>query len=301
MGELITDKRYEVRLAQKGEIERQKEIWKLCFGDSDEYIDFFYTNLYKADAAMVLLQDEEISAMLTMIPIKIVAPDNQSLSSTMLYAIATHPEYRHRGFATQLIAFTHRYLEAEKSKFSVLVPADKQLFEFYRKLGYTEAFYIRELQITLENFSGLIKGVACTFASITPEEYNRRRNKLLSGHLYISYSNKEIAYQKKLSVQSGADIYGIDIEKVEGCVAIERISADKVFIREILIPDEFLTMAVKNITKLIPAQEYVLRMPAFCGGQMGGLIRPLGMVRVNGENEYKISHKELGYLGFAFD
>lgn len=286
-----------------GEINRQKEIWKRCFGDSDEYIDFFYANLYKNDETMLLLQNKEILAMLTMIPIKTVAPDNQSFSATMLYAIATHPEFQNRGFATRLMDFTHKYLEAKNNKFSILVPADKHLFEFYRKLGYEEAFYIRELQITPEGISVFteVEASTSTLKSISSEEYNRRRNKQLNGQLYISYYEREIDYQKSLSQKSGTDIYGIDTETVQGCVALERINADKVLVREILVPEEFLAMALKIIAKQIPAQEYIVRRPVFCGGQLGGYIRPFGMMKVLGKNEYKHTAKNMGYLGFAFD
>ncbi len=293
----------EVRFAKVGDMARQKEIWKLCFGDSDHYIDFYYVNRYKEDETLLLLQDGEILAMLTMLPIKTIASDKRSFNSTMLYAVATHPKYQSRGFSTQIMDFAHQYLRTKKNAFSVLVPSEKNLFEFYRQQGYQDGFYIREASFTWEWIESwhVDETCQCTISGITPEEYNNRRNKQLCGRLYVSYADEEISYQKKLSQQFGADIYGIEIEAVQGCVVIERMNSDKVFIKELLIPDELLPVAVRYINHLLPAKEYVLRTPAFLGKQLGGSIRPFGMIRANQEIDLEITPEDLGYLGFAFD
>lgn len=293
----------EVRLAQKGEILRQKEIWKLCFGDPDNYIDFYYANRYKEDETLLLLHDGEIVAMLTMIPVKTVDTDKRSFNTAMLYAIATHPNYQNRGFATQLMELSTPYLRANNTEHSILVPAEKRLFDFYRKQGYRDGFCLREALLTHEQIDCLEihRSCQCTISSITPEEYNHRRNKQLKGRLYIAYGDEDITYQKKLSQLSGADIYAIDVEGVQGCAALERVDSDKVLIKEILLPEEFIYLGIKQITQLLSAKEYILRTPAYLGEQLGGSIRPFGMIRADREIDLEITPEELGYLGFAFD
>ncbi len=292
----------EVRLAQKGEIVRQKEIWKLCFGDSDSFIDFYYTNRYKEDETLLLLHEGELAAMLTMIPVKTVDTDNRCLNTTMLYAIATHPKYQNRGFASQLMEASTSYLRANTSGLSILVPASKELFEFYRRQGYQDAFSIREAQLTRDGIDCLTisEDQHCIISPTTPEEYNCRRNIQLKGRLYIAYADEEIAYQKKLSHLSGADIYAIDVEGSQGCAAIERVDANKVFIKEILLPKEFIPLGIKQITQLFPGNEFTLRTPSYLGENMGGLIRPFGMSKALGGSTLNIKPEE-GYLGFAFD
>ena len=66
-----------------------------------------------------------------------------------------------------------------------------------------------------------------TISPIVAEEYNLRRNKQLSDRFYIAYEDEDINYQKKLSRQSGADIYGIDFEKIQGSAAIERLASKR--------------------------------------------------------------------------
>lgn len=292
----------EVRLAQEGETDRQKYLWKLCFGDSDSFIDFYYAIRYKEDETALLLQDGEILAMLTMLPVTIEA-SGRSYDAAMLYAIATHPEYRNRGYATILIDFAHQYLKKNRVAFTALVPAGRQLFKFYQRQGYQDCFYIREAFFTGEMIDNwdIDETGSWIISAISSGEYNQMRNKQLEGKTCVSYTIEDMAYQKKLSQFSGADIFSLKFEEVNGCAVIERINPDKVIIKELLINGELIPAAVKQISRLLPAKEYVLRTPAFLGRQFEGSIRPLGMIRANNESDSEIITKDYGYLGLAFD
>lgn len=293
----------EIRLAQKGEIIRQKEIWKHCFGDEERYIDFYFKNRYKESDTLVLLYEGEISAMLTMIPIQVVTPEQHTFPSAMLYAIATDPMFQSLGLATEIMNYSHEYLGQNNKAFSILVPAVKSLFGFYHKRNYHEGFYLRELFLTRENIElwDAINVAQPTIFSISPNGYNQRRNLQLKGCLHIAYADQDIDYQKKLSQMSGADLFAIDFENVKGCAAIERISPDKVLIKEILLPQILLKGAIQQISKILPGKEYIIRMPAFTGQVLGGEIRPFGMYRAQSNSKDTIVFNEQGYLGLAFD
>ncbi|MDD2556294.1 MAG: GNAT family N-acetyltransferase [Syntrophaceticus sp.] len=292
----------EIRFAKKGEIARQKEIWKLCFGDSDQYIDFYYANRYKEDETLLLLQEGEIVSMLTILPIRVNTSTGQGLNSTMLYAIATHPKHQHRGYASQLIESACCHLNQKNNVFSVLVPAGKNLFDYYRHQGFQDGFFIHEISFDWKRLELLpIVENNCTIKSISPQEYNMRRENQLSGKFYVSYTAEDIDYQRKLSQQSGADIYGIEIEGVQGCAVIELLDQGKVFIKELLIADHLLSTAVRHIARLLPSREYILRTPSFLGRQLEGSIRPFGMIRANQGIPPEITPEVFGYLGLAFD
>lgn len=292
----------EVRFAEKGETARQKEIWKLCFGDSDQYIDFYYNNRYQEDETLLLLEGGEIAAMLTMLPIRVITSNGVSLNSIMVYALATHPKYRHRGYATRLLEFASHYLGQQENFFSILVPAGKKLFDYYRSQGFRDFFYIRQVSFDRKKVESLPFGAnSCTITSISPQEYNLRREKELSGKLYVSYSIEDIDYQRKLSQRSGADIYGLEVGGAQGCAVIEMLDKDRVFIKELLIADQFIPTAVRHIAQLLPAEKYILRTPPFLGSQLEGSIRPFGMIRANQGVEPGIIPDSPGYLGLAFD
>ena len=293
----------EVRLAKEGEIVSQKELWKLCFGDQDRYIDFYFTNRYKEEETLLLLHNNKIISMLTMIAVRTVFPDNQSFASAMLYAIATHPEYQNRGLATQLMDSCHKYLAINDKVFSMVVPAQQDLINFYHRQGYREGFYLREVVFSRDRINSM-KVSSSPYCSVFPVEaqaYNAIRGELLQGKFYIGYEDSEIEYQKKLSQQSETDIYGIDIDGIRGCAVAERITSTKVLIKEILIPEEFIPQVIKQIAHLIPAEEYILRTPAYLGENLRGRIRPFGMIKAHGKFELEITTEDRGYLGIALD
>lgn len=293
----------EIRFAKKSDIPKLKEIWKICFGDDDDYIDFFFKNKYKEEETLLSLCDAEIAAMLTMIPTKIVMPDNSSLKASMIYAVATHPKYRGKGLSSKLMEYSNNYLLNNNVDASILVPATESLFKFYSRQGYMEGFYLREVVLTDENIKGFerITNTQCLIVSATPEEYNKRRENLLQGKLYVAYGDEEIAYQKALSKYSGADIYAIDIEDIRGCAIVERINSEKVIIKELLIPEKFLKDGIIQITKLLPAKEYILRLPSYLGEDFGGVIRAFGMIHLHRRIDEKVVTNTSGYMGLAYD
>ena len=138
------------------------------------------------------------------------------------------------------------------------------------------------------------------------QEYNARRNDQLKGTFHIAYPIEDIEYQKKLSKQSGADIYDISVKgfngyEETGCAVIERISSEKVLIKELLISEEFLHLVIKEIVKRITAKEYILRIPAYLGENLGGSVRPIGMIKDHRHCGPEIKVEDQGYLGIAFD
>jgi len=111
----------------------------------------------------------------------------------------------------------------------------------------------------------------------------------------------DIDYQRKLSQMSGADIYGIAVEGTQGCAVIEMRGKDKVLIKELLIADQFIPTAVRQIAQLLPAEKYILRTPPFLGSRLEGTIRLFGMIRANQGVDPESIPDGPGYLGLAFD
>jgi len=292
----------EIRFAKKGETTRQKEIWKLSFGDSDQYIDFYYTHRYQEDETLLLLEGGEIATMLTLLPVRVITSTGASLNSTMVYALATHPQYRYRGYATRLLEFASRHLGQQENFFSVIVPAGKKLFDYYRSQGFRDFFFVRQLSFHRQKLESLPVGAnSCTITGISPQEYNLIREKQLSGKTHVSYSIEDIDYQRKLSQRSGADIYGLAVEGTQGCAVIEMLGKDRVLIKELLIADHFIPTAVRQIAQLLPAEKYILRTPPFLGNRLEGSIRPFGMIRANQGVDPATIPDGPGYLGLAFD
>lgn len=293
----------EIRFAKDSDVNKLKELWKLCFGDEDSYIHFYYSTRFKKEETVVLLEDNHIAAMLTMLPLEFVLPNNQIYKSTMLYAIATHPNYRSKGFATQIIDYSNDYIRLNNQYLSVLVPATNQLFSFYYKHDYKDGFYIRECLLDSSALHCLYSQTpeTCALTPVSPAEYNAIRNMTLTDKTYIKYSDEDIAYQKKLSNQTQADIYKLNFINTQGCVTIERLSSEKIFIKEIILDEKYTNSALKQISKAFQAKEYAIRTPSFLGFDLNGIIRPFAVYKTikNTPNDFLANQQ--AYLGFAFD
>jgi GNAT superfamily N-acetyltransferase len=297
----------EMRLAEAGDLDRLKEIWKLCFGDEDQYIENYFNHRnWKAETA-VLVKGGRIVSMLAMIPADLVKPDGSRLRSAMIYAVATHPDEQKKGLADDLMRFSNQYLASQGILETFLVPAGAELFRFYEKRGYGEAFYHRQREISGTQASALEvpDRLSLTLSPAEPEAYNAARRRFLSGSAYIDYREEEIRHQKRVANQSGGDIYlilrvdsGEETDIVIGCAIIEQ-SPDFTVVKELLAEEQFLASAVKHISGRIHAEKYLVRTPAFSGKSLGGTVSAFGMLHLK-QKDVKTSLGE-AYLGIAFD
>ncbi|MGI6678922.1 MAG: GNAT family N-acetyltransferase [Dehalobacterium sp.] len=281
-----------IRLAQDDDLGDQKEIWRLCFRDSPDFIDYYYRHRYQNDETLLLWSDEKLAAMLSMIPVKLQIPKGKPLSGRMLYAIATHPRFQKRGLATRLIDYAHRYVEEMKESFTVLVPAHPALFDFYRKQGYQEGFYLKETIWKKSKKTASTGFIPLVVTEITPDLYNKRRNEFLQDKIFISYRVREIDYQKSLSQRSGGNLYALDAPGIQGCAAIEGLDASEFIIKEMLLSETLIPQALEKIAQIITAERLICRTP--------GTQRPFAMIRGIGKNPIKMQPEE-AYLGLAFD
>lgn len=300
--EAYRDIELEIRHASADDLMALKAIWKLCFGDEGDFINLYFKSRDWLSETMVLFRDGKAASMLTMIPTELVGEDGGRQRAAMLFAIATHPDYRKRGFAERLIEYSNRYLKDNKVFTTLLVPAGEALFRYYKSCGYRNGFYIREAILNRDEILAEGKIPDCRIFSISPEEYNQRRRKQLAGHDYLDYKDAEIAFQKTLGTIADADILAIEMGDAEGCAYYERISAETVIVKEILLPDRFLVPALIRLSEQIPFHQIILRTPAWCGEPKGGKLRAFGMIRYNEEAYDKGADTDnLPYLGVAFD
>ena len=299
----------QMRIAEAGDQKQLELIWKLAFGDEDEYIDLYFNNRNWINETAVLLQDDKIVSMLAMIPAELATEDGSRQKSAMIYAVATHPDYQKRGLADELMNFANRYLTSKGILSTFLVPAGEDLFRFYEKRGYEKAFYLLQKELT-ERQVRLLEvpdRLALRLVTARPEEYNAVRRRFLAGSSYIDYRDEEIHHQKRVSKQSGGDLYLLlpknanltgSTGYIVGCMAIEQ-GSDFVMVKELLSEEQYLASAVKHLSGVIAADKYIVRTPAFMGKSLGGTSIPFGMMKDNGGSAKP--QGDSAYLGIAFD
>lgn len=120
-----------------------RRLWQQAFGDSDAFLDGFFSAAYSPDRCRYLVADGRVQAMLYWFDCML-----DSKKYAYLYAIATDENCRNQGLCRRLMAATHDHLRSLGYAGALLVPGSRELFRFYEKLGYTTACHVEEFTAT---------------------------------------------------------------------------------------------------------------------------------------------------------
>ncbi len=292
------------RNAKKQDEARLKELWNRCFGDDEAYVELYFSQRDWIKETLVLEKNDVIVSMLAIIPVDMMC-QNIAYKGAMIYAVATHPDFEKKGYGSYLIQSANELLNKKGVHITMLVPANEGLFQYYEKLGYERQFVLFEREWSREELFQLqeIDLYDCALTVAEPWEYNQIRNQILSGCSYVSYREDEIVFQKKESQFYGADLMKIMCKDTVGCAVIERISARKVLIKELLIEEDCLAVAMILIGKQMASELYIFRTPEFFSGELVEELKSFGMIRINDSylrSEDPICQKN-AYLGIAYD
>ena len=143
-----------------------KQLWKTVFGDPDSFIDTFFNIAFSPDRCRFTEENGN-----TICALHWFDCEYEFGKLAYIYAVATHPNHRGKGLASQLLKETHSHLKALGYAGVVLKPA-KGLFPFYERLGYVTSGYIRRFTVTAGVSPAAIK-------EICAEDYGRLRRAYL--------------------------------------------------------------------------------------------------------------------------
>ena len=143
-----------------------KSLWKTVFGDPDGFIDDFFRVAFSPDRCKYTEENGKPVCALYWFDCSY-----EGGKLAYIYAVATHPDHRGKGLASQLILQTHEHLKALGYASCVLKPADG-LFPFYERLGYVTSGYIRR-------FDAVADAIPAEIKEIPGAEYGRLRQHFL--------------------------------------------------------------------------------------------------------------------------
>lgn len=130
----------QIRISRPEDVTRQRELWRLAFGDEGAYVDNFYRTYYRPERMLLLEEDGEVQAMTAWFDTTFVVPERGRYRAAYLYAVATHPEARGRGLAGQLLAGADRIFREWDIPAVTTVPAEPSLHRFFGRNGFRECF-----------------------------------------------------------------------------------------------------------------------------------------------------------------
>lgn len=293
-----------VRPSVPEDVPAQRELWKLAFGDSDEYIDNFYRTYYRPERVIVLEEEGAVRSMTAWFDTSFLVPGQGEHRAAYLYAVATHPDCRGRGLAARLLAGADGYLRSLGIPAVTTVPAEPSLHTFFGTNGFRECFRVLGTYLDRHELERCPFPALDVFRPASPEEYGRVREEFLRDIPHIAYPADALAYQAGCCALGDGGLFVGKTEEGPVCLCAERADEDLVIVKELLGPLGARRLASCDLPRIAPARRWELRQPRSREDSVGanaGLGR-FGMLKwLDSALERDWDWDTVGYLGLAFD
>ncbi len=203
-----------------------RALWHDAFGDSDEYIDGFFA-AFDADSVLHTLScDGKLLSMLYALPYELHT-EGRCLKVAYLYAVATVPAARGRGYMSRLFSLVHENLRGKGYAAAFLLPAEEWLWNYYKGLGYSLCSWRSKEPVRLSAPSGGYIVELCSNA--TSDVIGFIKAQMLLRGDNIIHSDASIGLNIMGCMQSGGglfvarsggDIAGVAFVAMEDCAPL---------------------------------------------------------------------------------
>ncbi len=240
-------------------INQIKHLWKEAFSDTDESIDFYFSNIHKNENMLIDVEDGKVRAMLTMHPIKLSLED-KVVSGRYIYAVATGADFRGRGISSRLLEYAHGYMREQNISVSLLVPATEELFDFYEKRRYKKAFLISEKIYDAKDIEK--PNQLYTYDDCTPKEYYEIRKKaFLDVSSFAFWDEEMLSKIMEYARFFGAQFYKISTNDCTFAIYVTK-DGEKAFVHELALKGMSDEEAIQIIHEIIGVKTYTVRTSA---------------------------------------
>ena len=258
--------------------EKVKALWKLCFDDSDQFIDMYFRLRYKSEINVVIESGNEVISALQMLPY-VMTYYGKEISVNYIYGACTLPSERGQGLMRQLIQKAFEVMESRKVALTVIIPADPWLFDYYRDLGYTEAFDYSEETYICPSEIALEQGVLVVPPEVPSMEslYNFFNKKQRERICYVLHGYDDfVTILRELQMSGGQMLTALNIQEEPIGMIFFYPVGDYIYVKELMYDnDNIKNLLLQEATTQSKVEKAVCRTPFTGPGTF-----PLGMARV---------------------
>lgn len=214
-----------ITIADPSMIPTLKALWIEAFGDSMDYVDFFFNNRFNRIDTYVYLVDN-VPVSMAFVFNEELCYKGEYLPAGYIYGVATANDHRSKGYSTQVLKRIHMDYPT-----TFLIPATKGLFDFYYKNGYKVAFSITEKRLHFHEMKS--PNVSYSFESISPEEYKNIRDTFFKREGYVRWNLESITYSiLENEVWDGKALKIILPKEKTNHIILYRYSENQLYIKE---------------------------------------------------------------------
>lgn len=115
-------------------------LWKASFDDTDDFVRLYFDRVYKDEYTLTLRENGQVVSALQMIPYRMTV-GGTTVPLAYVCGVCTRPSERGRGLMHQLMQQAIAEMRRRGFTLTALIPASERLAGYYRRFGYTDAFY----------------------------------------------------------------------------------------------------------------------------------------------------------------
>ncbi len=139
-----------IETARKEDVPELKKLWREIFNDTDDYIENFFEYRMKFEDTFVGRENDKIISTSYMLKSDLILASGEIVPAFYMCGISTREEYRGKGYSKKLIEACFNHAKECGADLCYLVPANRPLFDFYKKSGMTPFTSLLKQEITTE-------------------------------------------------------------------------------------------------------------------------------------------------------
>lgn len=148
--------------------ENIKAIWREVFNPTNEWLEMYFGNVYRDEDLMTLTAGDDDDVIASALLLQQYKMQFHGVDVPVAYVsgAVTRRQYRGRGYMKELMNSALREAYDRGDVMMTLIPADRHLYFYYDKFGFSTVFYIDEERYTeLHTFP-----VIGDYADVTPAD-----------------------------------------------------------------------------------------------------------------------------------
>ena len=116
-----------------------RDLWKKAFGDTDDFLDLFFSTAYAPERCLCAVEDGRVQSVLYWFDCYL---KNEKIA--YIYAVATDPAFRGRGLCRKVMEQTMTVLRDRGYAAAMLLPQEEWLIAMYAGMGFTPCTTVTE-------------------------------------------------------------------------------------------------------------------------------------------------------------
>ncbi len=129
-----------IEVASTSDRKQLEQLYDLSFPGEPDFRAMFFDRVWKPEHTYLIRKNSDIASAVQAIPIK-MQDEHGVFSAVYIYAAGTYPQFKGQGMMTQLLEHVHIQAKEQGCELSVLITQNDDLFAYYKRLGYSEAFF----------------------------------------------------------------------------------------------------------------------------------------------------------------